>query len=525
MHKFSLGILSLFLLLLTACGGGGSYNNNNPPPPPPPPTVSANVTLSVTTGPAFDLAMSTSFQPAEWDDTFFCTPGACTPQTWSTARTTSLGNLQPQHIRLQGISQGVPQGMNDSSSTAWDFSTLDSIVQPVLNVGDHSPEFQIAKGPAFMYQNNNNNSTNNVPNSFLDLTFQQFAGYAKNLVQYYNTGGFTPSGGSLLVSPAYPNDKITWWGIYNEPSINNNLDEVQYTTMYNAVVPAMRSADSSIKFVALELCCGSESWVSYFASNVTAQVDAVATHYYALCGPPSSSADAQVFGAVPGFASSVLTIYTNMSSNPALSNVPVWITENNVNANFNSGGSNACGGGTFVTDQRGTSAFFAAWRPYVFSQVGKAGAHALYHWDFDADTQYGEVDFNTGNKMLSYWVDYWLGQYFPTGNGNPQQLLLDSTNSNTAQVEVLPVQNADGSVVIMVSNHAVASPADNNGAGLTANISIDTSAIGSFSSASKLVIDSTTSATNGPTAASVTTTSPISLTMNGYSVAFIKLVP
>jgi hypothetical protein len=127
--------------------------------------------------------------------------------------------------------------------------------------------------------------------------------------------------------------------------------------------------------------------------------------------------------------------------------------------------------------------------------------------------------------MLSYWVDYWLGQYFPTGSGNPQQLLLDSTNSNTAQVEVLPMLNADGSVVIMLSNHAVSSPTDNNGAGLTGNISIDTSALGSFSSASELVIDSATSATTGPTATPIAATSPIRLTMNGYSVAFIKLTP
>lgn len=373
---------------------------------------------------------------------------------------------------------------------------------------------QLGWAPTFMWSNGSSGGT---------LDVNAFKGYTQNMVRYYNTGGFTDSGGSFHMSPS--SNPITWWGILNEPSINHIADAAQYTQIYNQVVPAMQTVDPTIRFVALELCCGTESWAGTFATNVTAQVDAIATHYYALCGPPSSSTDAQVFGAVPGFASSVQTIYTNVSSNAALSNVPVWITENNVNANYNANGVNACGGGTFVTDQRGTSAFFAAWRSYVFSQVGKAGAQALYHWDFDADQQYGEVDFNTGNKMLSYWVDYWLGQYFPTGNGNPQQLLLDSTNSNTAQVEVLPVLNADGSVVIMVSNHAVASLTDNNGAGLTANVSIDTSAMGHFSSASKLVIDSTTSAATGPTAVAIAAASPISLTMNGYSVAFFKLTP
>lgn len=95
MHKVFVGIFSLFLLSFTACGGGGNSNNNNPPPPPLPTTASANVTVSSTTGPAFDLAMSTSFQPAEWDYQFFQNvPSAVTP----------LGNLQPHHIRLQTVS-------------------------------------------------------------------------------------------------------------------------------------------------------------------------------------------------------------------------------------------------------------------------------------------------------------------------------------------------------------------------------------------------------------------------------------
>jgi hypothetical protein len=38
---------------------------------------------------------------------------------------------------------------------------------------------------------------------------------------------------------------------------------------------------------------------------------------------------------------------------------------------------------------------------------------------------------------------------------NSAQVVLNSSNSNSAQVEVLPVLNANGSVVILISNHAV----------------------------------------------------------------------
>jgi hypothetical protein len=501
MNKFILVFICFLLLLSIGCGGGSSNTTPPPPPPPPPSTVSANVAVDSTTNGPFDLAMSTSFQPAEWDFQFFqLNPGAVTP----------LGNLLPSHIRLQTVSKGVPQ----VDANTWDFSILDAITQPVLTVGDHSPEMQLGWAPTFMWSNGSSGGT---------LDVNAFSTYTQNMVKYYNTvSGFSATDGNHVSPSGMP---IQYWGILNEPSINNIPDAATYTQIYNQVVPAMQSVDPTIKFVALELCCGTENWVQTFAQDVTARVDVVATHYYALCGPPSSSNDAQVFSAVPGFASSVQTIYANLTANPALSNVPVWITENNVNANFNSNGSNACGGGTFVLDQRGSSAFFAAWRPYVFSQVGKAGAQLLHHWDFDADAQYGEVNWPGNNQyqlQLSYWVDYWLARYFPGGSG---QQLLSYTNSNNTQVEILPAKNTDGSVVIMVSNHAVASPGDNNGKGLTANVSVDTSVLGSFTSASELVIDSTTSASTGPTASSISASSPIALTMNGYSVAFIKLTP
>jgi hypothetical protein len=482
--------------------------------------VSANVAVTPNpTSTPFDLAMSTSFQPAEWDYQFFQNvPSAITP----------LANLNPSHIRLQGISQGVPQ----TSQASWDFAVLDAVTQPVLGVGDHSPEFQVAKAPAFMYTNNDADSFND---SFLDTSYGQFAAYAADLVRYYNTGGFTSSDNVFHVSHAYPTDKITWWGIYNEPSINNFTTQptdaanaADYTAMYNAVVPAMKAADPSgnQRFVALEMCCGSEDWVPVFASNVTQQVDAVATHYYSSCN--QGDTDSQVFATIPSFVSSINSIYSSLSTNPALVNVPVWITENNVNADFSdSTGHSVCipGHPVFVSDLRGSSAFFAAWRPYVFSQVGKAGVRLIHHWDFDADAQFGEVNWpgnNTFQLQLSYWVDYWLQRYFPAGTN---QELLNYTNTNNAQIEVLPAINTDGSAVIMVSNHAVASATDNNGKGLTANVTLDTSALGSFSSASQLLIDSTTSPTTKPTPAPTSSSSPLHLTMNGYSVAFIKLLP
>jgi len=496
-------VLALALTLFgVGCGGGSMATIGTLPPP------TATVTVSKTTTGPFSVAMSTSFQPAEWDNSFF---------TLNPAATTTLGNLGPKHIRLQGISQGVPQGVNDSAATTWDFSILDAITQPVLGVGDHSPEFQIAKAPPFMYSGNDSGGT------FADTSFTQFAGYTQNLVRYYNTGGFMADG-QAYVSPAYPTDKITWWGIYNEPNINNSLTAAEYTTMYNKVVPAMQAVDPTIKFAAVELADFSgqaPAWIPTFVGGVTAHVDVMATHFYSTCNQKDT--DETVFGTIPFFVSDVQLFYTNMATNPALANVPVWVTENNVNADYDGGGGiSACNGTPFVTDLRGSSAFFAAWRPYVFSQLGKNGVQALYHWDFDADRQFGEVDYTTGAIQLSYWVDYELGQVFPPAAGSQ---LLSYTSSDDADIETLPVVNSDGSVVIMLANHTVASATDNNGTGVAQIVLVDTTGLGTFSSVSLLVIDKNTSLAEPPQAAGLTPQAKIPVTLNGYAVAFLTLKP
>lgn len=491
-------LAGLFGLLLGAvgCGGGamgssGGGGGSNP--------ASASVVISKSTNGAFEVAMSTSFQPAEWDDQFFTlNPGA----------TSTLGTLAPHHIRLQGVSQGVPQ----TTASTWDFSILDAITQPVLSVGDHSPEFQIAVAPAFMYDANHN---------FVDGTYLSIAAYAQNLVRYYNVpGGFTAPDGPHASASGIP---ITWWGIYNEPNFNN-LDSTQYTGLYNAVVPSMQAVDPSLKYAAVELGDYSglaNEFLPAFVSGVTAHVDVLATHFYSTCNQKDS--DTTIFATVPGFATEVEDIYAQLRTNPALAAVPVWVTENNVNADYDKGGGiSACNGTTFVADQRGSSAFFAAWRPYVFSQLGKAGAQVLYHWDFGADLQYGEVDYNNGALQLGYWVDYWLGQMFPSP---PGATLLQYTSTDEAELETLPVVKGDGSVVIMVANHAVNAAGDNNGPGAARGVQVDVSALGNLSSGSLLTIDKNTSVSGGPTAAVVTPAKQMTLTLDGYAVEFLTLKP
>src|SRR5229473_1109012 len=179
------------------------------------------------------------------------------------------GRLAPQHIRIQPVSQGVPQKAPDQ----WDFSQLDAVLMPVLGVADHSPEIQIATAPSFM-----NDSQGHLTRAH----FQDFAKYSANLVRYYNKGGFDASGKHYQSLSPY---HVTWWGIFNEPNING-LSADDYVNLYNLVVPAMLAVDPEIKIVAMELAdFGDEpqKMLPAFVQKVKAHVDVVATHYYGSC--------------------------------------------------------------------------------------------------------------------------------------------------------------------------------------------------------------------------------------------------
>lgn len=464
--------------------------------------------------------MSTSFQPAEWDYPFFQNHAAIEP-----AQLNSLGS---QHIRIQGISQAVPWKANSNPQVAsdWDFTMLDAIVQPVLSVGDHSPEFQIAVAPSF--SGLVDSSGHLIVNA---ANLQLMASYFANLVCYYNKGGFAWGRQTFKSPSAYP---ITWWGIFNEYNING-LTAAEYVQLYDAVVPAMLAVDPTLKFSALELSDydyqvgdprnNLPTFVAATsAGGVNARVDVASTHFYSSCN--QQDPDVVLFSTIPGFVSDMQYFRQQLASRPDLANVPVWVTENNVNADYSAanGMSNCNPGQTFVPDTRGTTAFFAAWRPYIFSQLGKAGSQALYHWDYAADTQYSEVDYTTGNKYLSYWVDYTLSQMFPvTPTASPTILALES--SDVSSIESLATKNPDGSYVIMITDRAVHSPSDNNGPGDPRTVVVDVTALGKYSSVTQLTLQSDTDLTKGPQPTTLSPSPKLSITLNGYGSTFLHVIP
>jgi len=478
-------------------------------------TISNQINQQAGVNGRLQLPMSTSFQLAPWGYQFFQTaPGALAP----------LNALDPFHTRVQVISGGVAAGQSTGipliAPDTWDFTELNALLPPVQSTSDHSPEFQIGTAPAFL-----SDSSGDI----LSSSYAAFAQMSANLVRYYNTGGFTEAGTFYQSPNPY---HVTWWGIFNEPN-GNGVTSAEYTALYNQTVPEMAAVDPSIKFLAVELSdygTQAETYLPAFVSGVNARVDVLATHFYGTCNQTDS--DDAVFASVPGFVSEVQDIYSQLATNPSLAAVPVWVTENNVNADYaTSNGMSACNPGQlFVTDLRATDAFFAAWRSLVFASLGEAGAQGLYHWAFDGGQQFGEVD-NSGNPYFSYWVDYYLSHWFPSPPG--QNILqvtesgcclwtYDGGNPMGLDTHTLAAQNPDGSVVILMSNHAVANLTDDNGTGTVRDFMLDLSALGNFNAGTIVYLDATTPAA-GPVPQQVTPSAQMQFAIEGYGAALLRL--
>jgi hypothetical protein len=490
--------------------------------------------------------MSTSFQPAQWQYNFF----QLHPDAGQ-----YLQGLHPQHVHIQALQEALPWQAQGTDSD-WDSGMLDTMMLPIMQV-DPDPLFQIMVPPAI--------SVSNAPFGAMpsadDEAVKAFATYCGYLVQYYNQGYFwyPDETGTKIQNPNGNKQPIHWWAILGDFDTTFGLGSGgAYATVYNAAVTAMIAANGDagapLHFSSFEygnLTNGQYANPQYvntltdFLSSVTAPADVVALHLFPTgdLGQP----DEEVLGQVPLLIAGLRETVAALVD--AGSNAQIWVTENNVNNKAPNGD------GTFMNDRRGTSAFFAGYRPYIFSQLGKYGNRALYHWDFtagnidggpnpDTDPQNAEVDYMSGKPFISYWVDYWLAQSFPVSAGAELHILPLTTTSGgvdvpldpvaaTQNVEVLATQNsATGDVVIMMADYAPegleleGGSTTVNGKGEPRSFSLDISQLGAFAAGRLRTIydpNADNSPSTVPTLVDLSTPNPISVTLPGYGVAFLTL--
>jgi len=486
-------------------------------------TVSVTVGVVLTVANATDTTiglsghlqqyMSTGFQPSTYNNAFFPTFPS----------TTNLTALNSEHLRLQPVNGAVPWLANTSpqAATDWSFTALDQTVQPVLGVDDNSPIFQIAIAPGFL--NNSSGDFIDNPTNLALLTT-----YAQNLVRYYNTGGFTWGGQHFQSASSH---HITWWAIFNEPNLNA-ITATQYVAMYNTLVPAMLAVDPTLKFVGLELSDYTGQPALYLptmmqpaaSGGINAPMNAIATHFYGTC--MQTATDAALFSGIAQFVTDVNYFHTELALRSDLAAVPVWVTENNVNSDYplTNGYSSCTPTVLYVLDTRATSTFFTAYRPLIFSKLGKAGNESLYHFLYEGSQAYGEVNSGSNATTLAYWTDYWLQRTFPWDGVSSGALLYKTTTTEpTATVDIMATLNANSTVSLMVTNYATASTTDDNGAGAARTVFVNLAALGTFSSATEVDLNSSTSVTAGPASKIVAPGTALTLTFQGYGSSMFVL--
>jgi hypothetical protein len=510
-------------------------------------TVSSGTDSTLGINGAFLEVMSTSFQPAQWQYNFF----QLQPDAGQ-----YLQALHPQHVHIQALQEALPwQAVGTDSD--WDSGMLDTMMLPIMQV-DPDPLFQIMVPPAVSLSTEPFGATPTAD----DPTVKAFATYCGYLVQYYNQGYFWyPDETGTKIQNPNGKQPIHWWAILGDFDTTYNLGSGgAYATVYNAAVSAMMAANGDagepLHFSSFEYgdLAGNTQYANTlhdFLTSVTAPADVIALHVFPTTD--RTVVDQEVLAQVPTFVNDLEeTMAELVDAGSNVANAQIWVTENNVNSKAPDGD------GTFKNDTRGTSAFFAAYRPYIFSQLGKHGNRALYHWDFtagnidggpnpDTDPQNAEVDYTSGKPFISYWIDYWLAQSFPVDNlpvGAELRILpltttsggvdapLDKAAAPQNNVEVLAVQNsATGNVVIMMVDYAPEGVEQEggstvlNGSGEPRSFSLDISnLVGPFVSASlRMIYDP--NADNSPMTAAtpVSMQSPISVTLPGYGVAFLTL--
>ncbi|MGB7763055.1 MAG: hypothetical protein WBL61_24690 [Bryobacteraceae bacterium] len=460
-------------------------------------------------------ALGVVFEPDSWRNYFL-------PLDWD-----ALEAMGTEVMSVHTVDY-IPMQANTGQASDWNFTNLDANLLPALAVGNRSPQFVIVQAPPFL--NIPSNDGSGVQFVFNNANLQTFAQYCANLVRYYNAGGFD-WGGQHFQAPA--GTHIAWWQIFNEYNINGLLP-TQYVQLYNTIVPAMKAVDPTIKVSALALANfdylttdlrNNLPWFVASPANggVSAEVDAATLHLYS--STHQTDTDTQVFSTIPTYTNDIGYFYQELRSRPDLSNVPVWVTESGVQADYQVGGISITTGKPFVLDVRGSDAFDAAWQPYLFSKIGKAGCQRLLHWSFSDDAQFGLINEGNNYKYLSYWVEHALLQKFPWDGVTPGPDILDLNATETSTVEILATRNSDGSVVVMMADHAVHAPNDNNGPGDPRTVIVDVTALGTFTTATQLTIDTNTDLVNGPAEVAITPAPRMTVSLGGYGVTFLTLHP
>lgn len=150
-----------------------------------------------------------------------------------------------------------------ATETFWDFKYMDPVVidfykntsgRRHINIGTiprwmfKLPPVDVPTDPAASFYPYTKDTTGAL---LKDPTGKQFADFQARIFQWYTQGGFTDEIGNYHKSGYH--FKIDYWGVLNEPSIENHISVEEYTVLFDAVATAIHKIDPDVQFMGPEI--------------------------------------------------------------------------------------------------------------------------------------------------------------------------------------------------------------------------------------------------------------------------------
>jgi hypothetical protein len=432
----------------------------------------------------------------------------------------NLSRLAPPIVRIHAGDDGTtPPTAPEQVKGQWDFSASDELVNNVRAYGGR-PLLNIKFAPDWQWTCSNPDT--GQAGQVRDQSYREFAQYMARIVAYYNTGAMTDENGTVHTNPAGTANRIDYWELWNEPdgawetpcvppaSLDPGgeaLTPDQYVTMWNAVAPAMRAVDPTIKLVgpatANPTTGHTPDYVPDLLARATIPPDVISFHGYG--GWSNSQTDQEI---LQGSANTegldgIVRDYATIKGWDTI-NAPIWLSEGNVNADWG-----------VDPHQRPANQYGVAYIASEFAQFAYTGLGLIHNYDFIDSPQYGDISDQDGSLRLVYWADDLLMHQFPPGS-----TLLSATSSLTPGLSVLAIKKANGDVVVLLANRQPDSRNSVGGPGVGGTMMVTLS---NFTPAHVTLhrVDATTSATTGPATVTEATSTTQRVTFGGYGMAVL----
>ncbi len=184
--------------------------------------------------------------------------------------------------------------------TSWDFSLMDPVTVDFMQAtAGHPVIMNISTIPEWMFKTDKPVPYPADPDAITwdyeqgtelrDPTMKEVADYFARLASWYIKGGFRDELGEWHESGHH--HQVAYWEVLNEVDFEHKMTPQFYTSIYDAIVAALRQVDPKMKFAGMALASPmtNPDFFHYFLNHKNHKpgtpLDAITYHFYAVPAP------------------------------------------------------------------------------------------------------------------------------------------------------------------------------------------------------------------------------------------------